>query len=162
MGHSIADTYSAYWFLSNHPKLNCRFARLIDERSVREERALAKANRRGRVRQVRDKAKWNKNRYWIVEYQSMREALEENLSIFYAKVDSRRKVNDDPAKNVCTECWLEFGPIRYEVLDGELSLQHYHDIRLDCGAPTFDEALVKLARLVRKHYGDYNKAREGE
>ena len=33
---------------------------------------------------------------------------------------------------------------------------NYHDTKLDCGAPTFDEALVKLARLVKRHYGDFN------
>ena len=39
--------------------------------------------------------------------------------------------------------------------DTETMLQTIHDIRLDTGAPTFDEALVKLAKLVKKHYGDY-------
>ena len=34
-------------------------------------------------------------------------------------------------------------------------LVHYHDWKLDCGAPTFDEAIVKLANLVLKEYGDY-------
>jgi hypothetical protein len=31
---------------------------------------------------------------------------------------------------------------------------HYHDYELDCGAPTYEEAIVKLARLVWDRYGN--------
>lgn len=35
-----------------------------------------------------------------------------------------------------------------------------HDTRLDCGAPTVDEALLELARLVKFFYQDDGKARQ--
>jgi hypothetical protein len=33
---------------------------------------------------------------------------------------------------------------------------HFHDTDLDCGASSFDEALIELANLVMKKYGNYN------
>jgi hypothetical protein len=69
-------------------------------------------------------------------------------------VYDRLVVNADASKNVHVRCWLEFGPIRFAVSDGQLHLLHSHDPRLDCGGAAFDGALIKLARLVRKHYGD--------
>ena len=33
-----------------------------------------------------------------------------------------------------------------------------HDIDLDCGGDTFEEAIIELAKLVKKYYGDNNKA----
>jgi hypothetical protein len=86
-----------------------------------------------------------------------RRALDCNLDIWYAKVDEAGKVNDACSKNVNIECWLEFGPIKQIVRDGILRVENSHDLRLDCGARTFDEALVRLARKVRRHYGDYRR-----
>ena len=95
-----------------------------------------------------------------------RHAIETNLSIFYAKVNAKGKVNDNPALNIRQECWLEFGSVEWGYASewhNDTDLMEFHDINLDCGGRTFDEALVNLAKLVLKKYGDYRdrKGREG-
>lgn len=54
-----------------------------------------------------------------------------------------REIDRDPAKNTRREIWLETGP--------EVGL---HDWMLDCGGESFEEAIIKLASLVEKYYGD--------
>lgn len=100
---------------------------------------------------------WRKKIYLIREFALRRDALDTNLDIFYSKVNEHGRVDDDATKNTNVECWLEFGPLKQQVSDGNLDMAHFHDIDLDCGAPTFDEALIKLARLVKRHYGDYRR-----
>lgn len=90
-----------------------------------------------------------------------------DLDIHIAKVDPEtRIVTDDPERNTHIEVWLEFGP--YEYMDSKDDPELYkdvkeydrwrrtHDPRLDCGGDTFEEAIIKLAHLVKEHYGDYN------
>jgi len=147
----IATAYDAFWFLSEHPKMRCREAALVSTKEAK----TVKPGRGERIRTVKDEMPWVKGKtYLLREFTLTREAIKCNLDIFYTLVDERKRVNRNPAKNVFPECWLEFGPIRQAVSDGRLHLMHYHDIDLDCGAPSFDDALVKLAKLVRKHYGD--------
>lgn len=45
---------------------------------------------------------------------------------------------------------MECGPV--EVDNGHVVPTH--DMALDCGAPTFEEAVIKLANLVQKEYGN--------
>lgn len=54
----------------------------------------------------------------------------------------------DKSKNTKVEVWLEHGPYD-EAWEGCT-----HDIDLDCGGDTFEEAIIKLAELVKKHYTD--------
>ena len=42
-----------------------------------------------------------------------------------------------------------------------LKLIPEHDTRLDCGADTFEEAIIQLANLVDKYYLDNGKERQG-
>ena len=57
-------------------------------------------------------------------------------------------VNDN--LNTQVEIWLECGELE--------KLPHgwfgSHDVDLDCGGETFEEAIIKLSKLVKKHYGD--------
>jgi len=55
-------------------------------------------------------------------------------------------IDDNEDLNTKTEVWLECGPYddRYAV----------HDIDLDCGGDTYEEATIKLANLVYEKYGD--------
>jgi hypothetical protein len=154
MTRKINTAYEAFWFLTEHPKFKCREARML---TPREARAI-KLSKGQRLRRVKDSLPWVKKTYMLLEYGSglEREAMTGNLNIHYAKTDGRR-INDDHIKNIHTECWLEFGEMKQTVSDGCLHVAHFHDPRLDCGAPTFDEAIVKLARLVRKHYGDFKR-----
>lgn len=54
---------------------------------------------------------------------------------------------------------LETGPIYYQDQFPDIVepqwMTNMHDIRLDTFAPTFEEAVLKLAKKVRKYYGDY-------
>ena len=54
-------------------------------------------------------------------------------------------VDDDSDKNTKVRIWLEHGP--YDEKYG-----FTHDIDLDCGGDTFEEAIIKLAELVQKYY----------
>ena len=58
------------------------------------------------------------------------------------------EIDDDHSKNTKVQVWLEHGP--YEEIWGSCT----HDIDLDCGGDTFEEAIIKLATLVKKHYTD--------
>jgi hypothetical protein len=154
--HKISNAYDAWWFLYYHPK----FQRMIrnpitPKRADKMEAAgfLVSRDRSGKC-------------YWYMRHMPV-PAITENLSVHYAKTDGRRVTNDSK-KNVNVECWLEFGSVEYGYMAGEINADwdvntgelNYHDWKLDCGGKTFDEALVKLARLVLRNYGDY-KPKEG-
>jgi hypothetical protein len=69
------------------------------------------------------------------------------------EIDAHKKLNTE------TQIWLEFGPfVNYAEGFPEFSPNYHrsHDIRLDCGGKTFEEAIIKLAELVKKNYGDYD------
>jgi hypothetical protein len=147
----ISTAYDAFWFLREHPKMQCREAVLISP----EDAKTVQLSKGERIRVVKDGMPWAKDKsYLLREFSLRRAAVNCNLDIFWAMVDKRGGINKDPTKNVFPECWLEFGEIKQTVLDGRLQVMHCHDIGLDCGAPTFDEAIIKLAKLVRKRYGD--------
>ena len=61
-----------------------------------------------------------------------------------------KEVDDDKTKNTLTNIWIECGPYKeqYET----------HDISLDCGGDTFEEAIIKLANLVKDSYGEDENA----
>lgn len=73
--------------------------------------------------------------------------LEECLDIEVQKVNPLdNRVSNQLDLNTKTEVWLEAGPY----IEGKRT----HDIDLDCGADTFEEAAMKLAQLVYEKYGD--------
>jgi hypothetical protein len=156
--HKITNAYEAWWFMYEHPKL-----KLPDRLEVAPKKAdKLEAEGFWITRDVGGKC----YRMWRHLH---RHALTENLSIHYAKVDPKtRSVEDDASRNTAVECWLEFGPLEYGYAssggkepsadwDTETMRQHYHDVDLDTGGATFDEALVRLAKLVKKKYGDYEE-----
>lgn len=66
------------------------------------------------------------------------------LDVDVAKVNPvTREIDQNPSKNTRLEVWLETGP--------EVGL---HDWMLDCGGTSFEEAIIKLAGLVEKYYGE--------
>ena len=93
-------------------------------------------------------------------------ALATGLDIDYAKVSpkSLRRCKDEKL-NTQVRCWLEFGPLwmpdeEQRALMGDSapdSPQASHDIRLDCGGDTFEEAFRNLCLLVLKYDGDYDR-----
>ena len=163
--HTIKNAYDAYWFLHSHPKFNIPLRVEISPEEFTEYKNGVKI-----VEYNNKKVKVSKDaggkcyRYFLTK----KYAVDVNLDIFYTKVNKKRSVDSNPDKNQYVECWLEFGPIQYSYAysgtkkpmgewDTETVLEHTHDIRLDTGAPTFDEALVKLAKLVKKYYGDFEE-----
>jgi hypothetical protein len=148
--HKISNGHEAWWFIYSHPKF------MLPERNEVSPGEAAKLEARG---------------YWITRdkdgkcyrmYRHLhRHAIDLNLDIHYTKTNKpggHGTVDKDPKKNKFVEVWLEFGQEEYMYAtpwDEETNRMGYHDWRLDTGAPTFDQALVRLARLVRKHYGDY-------
>ena len=76
------------------------------------------------------------------------------LDVAVMKVDPQtRRVEDDRARNTEIEIWLESGPGYTDPSDNMGSVP-WHDIDLDCGGPTFEAALIRLAELVAAKYGD--------
>ena len=59
-------------------------------------------------------------------------------------------IDDDDTKNTKVRIWLEHGGY-----DEEYGF--VHDIDLDCGGDTFEEAIIELAKLVKKYYTDDGK-----
>jgi hypothetical protein len=146
----IGSAYDAWWFLYYHPRL-CLCARTPepDKEHAKELKAKGFLVRRDKC-----------GKHWRLWRHNLHHAVEENLSIFYVKVDSEGHQNDNQALNLYPEVWLETGSLEWGYAtpwDTETSRIEYHDPDLDCGAPTFDEALVKLAGLVLRKYGDYKK-----
>ena len=71
------------------------------------------------------------------------------LSIDVVKVYGKTNaVDDDNTKNDKVQIWLECGAFDD---DSECGC---HDIDLDCGSDTFEKAIVELANLVWKTYGN--------
>ena len=76
------------------------------------------------------------------------------LDIDVVKVNPEKdEVDDDMTLNTKVQIWLEFGKI---IEDEHFGIMSTHDIDLDCGGDTFEEAIVNLANLVYEKYGGYN------
>ena len=75
------------------------------------------------------------------------------LDIEVAKINPQtREIDDNEVLNTEVEVWLECGP--YEFNEDAAEFSPTHDIDLDCGAPTFEKAIIELARLVKQKYGE--------
>ncbi|MCI0560890.1 MAG: hypothetical protein MN733_20590 [Nitrososphaera sp.] len=87
------------------------------------------------------------------------------LEFCVQKVDPvTRRIEDDQSRNTHPEIWLEAGPWLTakeagmdDLCKDEDSIYGFpsHDYNLDCGGDTFEEALIKMAGLVKENYGDY-------
>lgn len=77
-----------------------------------------------------------------------------NLCIDVMKVDPETcAVMRDKKRNTKIDIWLETGPDdKMEIEGREPFTIPTHDINLDCGGDTFEEAVVELAKLVKKFY----------
>lgn len=102
--------------------------------------------------------------YFIVEHPKFMDDGENQtfpygLDIEVVKVNPETmSIDDDRSKNTKVQIWLEHGP--YEYIKSMMSNTPTHDIDLDCGADTFEEAIIEMAKLVKKKYGDYEPQEE--
>lgn len=77
--------------------------------------------------------------------------FEDYLNIIPVKINPNTKeIDDDNSKNTEIKIWLEVGPYTERGIKT-------HDVYLDCGGNTFEEAIIELAKLVKKKYGDNKK-----
>lgn len=60
------------------------------------------------------------------------------------------EISDNDDENTKVQVWLECGPFLPE--DDEYTEGAEHDIDLDCGADTYEEAIIELAKLVWAKY----------
>ncbi len=68
---------------------------------------------------------------------------QEALDVEVVKVNPKtRCIDSDWSRNTMTQVWFEAGP------------PGCHDLDLDCGGATYEEATIKLANLMREKYGD--------
>lgn len=78
----------------------------------------------------------------------------DSLDISVVKVNPETEmIDEDNNLNTDTRVWLEFGPYDFE------ENCKIHDCNLDCGAPTYEEAIIKLANLVNIYYNKYGEER---
>ena len=85
---------------------------------------------------------------FLVNHKIFNGRFENDLWLDVVKVNPDTKEIDylDETKNTKVEIWLEHG--HYDVDWGVC----VHNIDLDCGGDTFEEAIIKLAELVKRHY----------
>lgn len=84
---------------------------------------------------------------YLSEHNMFQGHFQECLDIEVVKVNPKTQmIEDDENLNTETNVWLECG--QHSKYIG------FHDIELDCGGKTFEEAICKLATLVQRFYGD--------
>lgn len=70
------------------------------------------------------------------------------LYIYVVKVNpDTNEIDDNYDLNTKIAVWLEAGPYLKDNVQA-------HDVDLDCGGDTFEEAIISLANLVQEYYTD--------
>ena len=64
-----------------------------------------------------------------------------------------RRRKDDEIRSTKPQVHLRCGPLMSDVFGDYVA----YDVELDCASDTFESAIVKLAKLVRKKYGTREK-----
>ena len=83
--------------------------------------------------------------HYLRKHPMFKGCFEECLDIEIVKVcPASLCIEDRKELNTLTQVWLECGP--------KLKNCIAHDIDLDCGGDTFEDAIIKLAKLVKKYY----------
>ena len=95
--------------------------------------------------------------YWFLDNHAVRGYQDtgflDALDIMVVKVDPKtNSVSNKESRNSAVRVWLETGA-GYSDPHEMFGSVPIHDIRLDVGAPTFEEAVIKLAGRIRKFYG---------
>ena len=89
---------------------------------------------------------------WLKDHPIFKDYFPMCMDIEVVKVNPQTdEIDDDNTLNTKTQVWLENGPVD---LDNSITI-YSHDLDLDCGADTFEEAICIMAHLVLMKYGDY-------
>lgn len=76
--------------------------------------------------------------------------FKECIDIEVVKVNPENNtIDEDELLNTKTKIWLECGPYKENFKT--------HSWDLDCGASTFEKAIIKLAKKVKKEFGNNEK-----
>lgn len=93
--------------------------------------------------------------HYLREHSMFQGNFERCLDIEVVKVNpTTKEIDDNFELNTETNVWLECGQYSKFI--------NIHDLDLDCGGKTFEEAICTLANLVQKNYGDNYKWAEIE
>lgn len=75
----------------------------------------------------------------------------QSLSIDVQKVNPNTcSIDEDEKENTKVEIWLECGPQLYNEITKRF--EPSHEVDLDCGGDTFEEAIINLANIVNEKY----------
>lgn len=86
---------------------------------------------------------------FLEEHKMFNDCFNDDLWVKVVKVNpGTNAIDDNHFKNTKIQVWLEHG--KYEEEYGCCN----HDLDLDCGGDTFEEAIIELARLVKANYTD--------
>ena len=108
---------------------------------------------------------WLRNHPKLCTSDGLFYGIEHNLDIDVVLVNpDTEEIDPDDTKNTAVRIWLEMAPAVYlcdlpeasEHPDWGRTLCGSHDIELDCGGASFEEAIMELVGLVKQHYGDYD------
>ena len=94
--------------------------------------------------------------YWFVysHPELSQDGMSPTIEITPHMVDpSTDTIRTDQSKNTKLQWWIEV--VVHVDMDGYVD--SIHDVNLDCGGDTIDEAVQELKRLVIKQYGDYKE-----
>ncbi len=81
-----------------------------------------------------------------------------DMWVYVTKVNPlTNTIEDDEALNIETRVWLEWGPMEYVTDFDKPFWCGTHDVKLDCGGGTYEEAIIEMAKLVEKYYGNFPK-----
>ena len=90
--------------------------------------------------------------HFLLNHPIFKDMFVDSLYTMVVKVNPKTmEVDDNFSKNTKVQVWLESG--EYEEEYGMCC----HNIDLDCGADTFEEAIIELAYLVKENFTDDGK-----
>ena len=73
------------------------------------------------------------------------------------------EIDDDESKNTAIRYWIEGGGMEWESTGDVTGWKGWigiHDPDLNCGAPTFEAAVIEFCRLVKLHYNEDGSTKE--
>jgi len=153
----MSDFLNSYNFLCNHPAFGGWFLNSLNVMVVEtcSRGILLPGDHKGITIYERDLDPELFEQYWLEAEEDDR-----NDDSSYRSIEIEyEKFYGEPWKVDHVEVWLETGCVEYtkDLTEGIMEqVQHCHDIDLDVGGLTFEEAIINLAKLVKKHYGDFS------